>query len=62
MQLHPLELLLGLCLSPSVEGTVEIGESAAGLYLVRQLEDGCWGSVLTMFDPSSREVALATLE
>jgi len=41
---------------------VEIGESAAGLYLVRQLEDGCWGSVLTMFDPSSREVALATLE
>lgn len=41
---------------------METGESATGLYLVRQLEDGCWGSVLTMFDLSSREVGLATLE
>lgn len=61
MQLHPREQPLALCLSPSAEGTVETGESATGSCLVRQLEHGLWGFVLTMFDLFSREVALATL-
>lgn len=62
MQLHPPGLPLALCLSPLVEGTVETGGSATGSYLARQLEDGCLGSVPTVFDLPSRVAALATLE
>lgn len=41
---------------------METEENATGLCLARQPEDGSLGSVLVVFDLSSRVAALATLE